>query len=86
MNIFRVVGKPFTALAGKVDHTVQTKILMSLVRHCVTAAGAALVAKGVLASGVEPKFIDAATELIGLMLAGTGVASAVVQKVDEHTL
>ncbi len=76
----KFLAKPFTALAGKVDHTVQQQIVRSLLRHGATAVGVALVAKGFLAPGAESGFENNLIELAGALLASVGTASGVAQK------
>jgi hypothetical protein len=77
MKILKALGKPFTALAGKVDSAVEQKILMSLARHGATALGGYLVAKGVLDMGHTEMFI-------GGLLAIVGAVSGSKQKVDAQ--
>lgn len=76
MNILKAIGKPFTALAGKVDSTVENKILMSVIRHGATAVGAALVTHGYLAMSDATEFAGALVTLIATLSAGQ-------QKVNE---
>ncbi len=82
MKFLKILGKPFTFLAGKVDATVQAKVVGSLLRHGATALGAVLVAKGLLSPSADGPFVDNLTELLGLLIAGVGTASGTAQKLD----
>lgn len=76
MKALKMLGTPFTALAGKVDHTLQQKILMSAARHGATALGAYLVTKGYLDMNHVAEFTGALMTLVATL-------SGSAQKVDE---
>ncbi len=80
MNVLKAIGKPFTALSGKIDTSVREKILMSVIRHGATALGAVLIAKGILAPSVEGTFVNDLTEIAGVLLASAGTVSGAAQK------
>jgi hypothetical protein len=80
VKILTLVAKPFTALAGRVDHAVERKILMSVLRHVATAIGTALVAKGIIDAAAVPDLTNALMELFGVLLALAGIVSGAAQK------
>lgn len=73
---FKVLGKPFTFLAGKAAGSIKQKLIMSLVRHVATTTGGALVAHGYLAQSNEELFVGGLASLIGML-------SGAKQKQDE---
>lgn len=82
MKILKVIAKPFTLLAGKVDHAVQAKVVSGVVRHIAGAIGAILLAHGYLSESALPQFTQALIDLIGALLLGNAIGSSVVQKID----
>lgn len=82
MNVLKVLGKPFTALSGKVNSSVEQKILIAVARHAATAIGAALVGHGVVAASSLGTVEDA----IGTLLVAIATSSSISQKVDENKL
>ncbi len=70
MRILKLIGKPFVALAGKADSSLEAKILTSLARHGATALGAYLVTKGVIDAGHVQTFVGALLTMIGTVSGG----------------
>jgi len=73
MKVLKALAKPFTALAGKVDHAVEQKILMTVARKLAMVLAAYLVHQGVIdASEAE----TLAGLLVGLVSLFSGVQNA----------
>lgn len=76
MNVLKALGTPFTALAGKANHAIEMKILMSVARHAATALGGLLVANGYLEMSHTAEFVGALMTLVGMF-------SGAAQKVED---
>lgn len=74
MKILKTLGKPFTALAGKVDDAVAKKVLMSVARKGALLLGAWLVSQGYLDSNHVAEF---AGYVVGLVSVLSGTQNAV---------
>ena len=61
------LAKPFTMLAGHIDHSVEQQVIMSLLRHVATALGAILVTHGYLDMSHTAEFIGALLTLVGTL-------------------
>jgi len=72
-NPFDLVAKPFTMLAGSVNHTVDQKIVTGIVRHGATAIGGFLLHAGYISSSQS----DAVSGALVILL---GVVASVAQK------
>lgn len=82
MSITNILSKPFTALAGKVNHSVESKILAAVARHAAGALGGFLVAHGLIAASAQGSVEDA----IGALLMAIAASSSIAQKLDENKL
>lgn len=82
MKILRALGKPFTALAGKVNSSVESKIAIAVARHAATAIGGYLVAHGLIVASAQGSIEDA----IGSLLIAIASGSSIAQKMDENKL
>lgn len=80
MKFFKVLGKPFTALAGKVDDTVRAQVRMSIIRHAASLIGGGLVAAGWVLDAQQADFVNKLAELIGLSLGLVAMLSGARQK------
>lgn len=76
MNILKALSTPFTALAGKANHAIEMKILMSVARHIATALGAYLVTQGYLDMNHVAEFVGALVTLVATL-------SGSAQKVED---
>lgn len=66
MTALKFLSSPFTALAGKANHAIEMKILMSVARHAATALGAYLVTQGYLDMNHVAEFVGALMALVGM--------------------
>lgn len=66
MKVLKVFGKPFVALAGKVDHTLAQKMAMSAARHVANSIGTLLVGYGVISSSQVADVVGAVTVLLAV--------------------
>lgn len=76
MKILKLLGKPFTALAGSADQAIKQKVLLSVVRHGVTLLGGVLVTHGWLDMSHTAEFAGAVLSLVAMF-------SGAAQKVHE---
>lgn len=77
MNVLKMIGKPFTALAGKVSDSVRMKLLMAAARHAATLLAGVLMAHGYLTESETAEFVGLFVGLVGLLSSGA-------QKVAEQ--
>lgn len=80
MKILKALGKPFTALAGKVNHGIETKIITAVARHAAGAIGGFLVAHGLIVASASGSVEDA----IGALLIAIASGSSIAQKVQAE--
>lgn len=80
MKILRALAKPFTALAGNVNSTIEQKILGGVIRHCAGFLAGGLAMHGVIVAGSQSRVEDAIAVLLGVLVA----SSSIKQKIDAH--
>lgn len=74
MKVLKALGKPFTAMAGKVDDAITKKIAMSVARKAALLLAAWLVEQGYLDMNHVAEFAGYAVGLVSLF---SGVQNAV---------
>ena len=67
MKFWKAIAKPITALAGKIDDSIERKILMSVARKGLAAFGGVLIAKGYLQSESLSDFVGAGLVIVSAL-------------------
>lgn len=70
MSITNILSAPFKALAGKIDATVEQRVIMSVARTVAKVVGSSLVTYGYVASSDAEMIVGALTVVIATVASG----------------